>query len=95
MLSKEEHTARAMLMGRVYIDWAHIYVYENEWDSVVPNSTWLHADDLHQMDQDEKMELLRTKVENGPKTKSNPAWQLQPSESIEGLAHAYDTFVGV
>lgn len=64
-MTPEEHTARAMLLGRIYIQWANVYVLESEWNSTkigVPDS-WLDADTLEVMPQDKKMDRLLGKVQ--------------------------------
>lgn len=61
-LTAEEHHARAMLLGLIYIGWAHMYVNEKEWNNPPihdgQQDTWLDADTIEPIPQDEKMDRL-------------------------------------
>lgn len=89
-LTDEQHQARAMLMGLIYIDWAHIYVDKDDWDS--PQiaggrkiTDWLDADDLHALAQDEKMARIVEKT-------SHTDWRIMPGENVHSYARDFDRF---
>jgi hypothetical protein len=86
-LSPDEHTARAMLLGRIYIHWAHIYVDEADWDRVTPLGNgrdsdtieWLDADTLSPLSEEEKFSRLLSKTR----------LSLQSGDKIQDLARNY------
>lgn len=81
-MTPEEHTARAMLMGRIYIQWAHVYVIPEQWHGNakigVPES-WLDADTLQEMPHDSKMDRLLG-VSNKQIEEAIGEWKLEVPE---------------
>ncbi len=81
-MTNEEHTARAMLLGRIYIHWAHVYVDEAEWlRGTLGNGRdsdtieWLDADTLSPLSEEERFSRLLSKtrlsLQSGEYTKDN------------------------
>lgn len=76
MTTREEHTARAMLLGRIYIDWANIYVDAEDWERVDLKHPveWLDADTLLPVEPEEKLDRLLARTrESWDKEDSVPA----------------------
>lgn len=54
-LSDEEHRTRAMLLGWEYVDWAHVYISDDDPSKRV----WYDANTMEVIPSDRKLEIIQ------------------------------------